>query len=93
MAAYQQRETMITSGIYQKGTSPEIDQAIELHGAIEEFLKQEEYDPCPMKETLEKLSALTGIEIPEEEFAISPGINNPTTAQIVDAAKSPLLSE
>jgi flagellum-specific ATP synthase len=86
MAVYSENETMITAGIYQKGNSPEIDEAIDKHMAIEEFLKQEEYEPCPMKETLEKLSALTGIEIPEEEFVEAPAIGIPTTAQIVDAA-------
>ena len=38
-------------------------------------------------ETLQKLSALTGIEIPEEEFVEAPAIGIPTTAQIVDANK------
>ena len=52
---------------------------------IGEFLKQEEYEPCPMADTLKKLSALTGIEIPEEEFVEAPAVGIPTTAQIVDA--------
>ena len=84
---YKSRETMITTGIYQKGSSPEIDEAIEMHSAIEEFLCQEEFDPCPMNETLDKLSALSGIQIPEEEYVENPGVHNPTTAQIVDAMK------
>ncbi len=85
MATYAENELMITNGIYEKGKSAEIDFVIEKHGEIEAFLKQEEYEPCPMKETLEKLSALTGIEIPEEEFSETPAIGIPTTAQIVDA--------
>ena len=88
MATYSDNETMITAGIYQKGNSPEIDEAIDKHGEIEEFLKQEEYEPCPMAETLKKLSALTGIEIPEEEFVEAPAVGIPTTAQIVDANTS-----
>ena len=92
MATYSDNETMITAGIYQKGNSPEIDIAIDKHGAIEEFLKQEEYEPCPMADTLKKLSALTGIEIPEEEFVESPAIGIPTTAQIVDA-NTPVVNE
>ena len=87
MATYSENETMITAGIYQKGNSPEIDQAIDKHGEIEEFLKQEEYEPCPMAETLKKLSALTGVEIPEEEFVEAPALDIPYTAQIVDANK------
>ena len=78
MATYSDNETMITAGIYQKGNSPEIDEAINKHGEIEEFLKQEEY---------EKLSTLTGIEIPEEEFVEAPALDIPYTAQIVDANK------
>ena len=38
-----------------------------------------------MAETLKKLSALTEIEIPEEEFVEAPAIGIPTTAQIVDS--------
>ena len=87
MATYSDNETMITAGIYQKGNSPEIDLAIDKHMEIEEFLKQEEYEPCPMAETLKKLSALTGIEIPENEYVEAPALDIPYTAQIVDANK------
>ena len=68
MANYAEQEEMIVAGVYQKGNSPEVDEAIEKHQAIEEFLCQEEYEPCPMKDTLDKLSELTGIQIPEEEY-------------------------
>lgn len=87
MATYSENETMITAGIYVKGNSPEIDIAIDKHMAIEDFLKQEEYEPCPINETLDKLSALTGIEIPQEEYVERPAVGIPTTAQIVDASK------
>lgn len=87
MATYSENETMITSGIYVKGNSPEIDIAIDKHMAIEEFLKQEEYEPCPINETLDKLAALSGIEIPQEEYIERPAAGIPTTAQIVDASK------
>src|SRR5574344_1039784 len=72
MSTYQDRETMITTGIYQKGNNAEIDEAIDKHSAIEDFLKQEETEQCSMKDTLDKLSALTGIEIPEEEYSEKP---------------------
>ncbi len=88
MSTYTENETMITAGIYQKGNSPSIDIAIDKHEDIEEFLKQEEYEPCPINETLDKLSALTGIEIPQEEYVENPAINIPTTAQIVDNANN-----
>ena len=87
MANYADKETMITAGIYQKGGSPDIDLAIDKHAEIEEFLKQEEYEQCPIEDTLEKLSALTGIDIPEEEFVEQPALNALTTADIVDNMK------
>ena len=87
MATYQENETMITAGIYQKGNSPEVDEAIAKHAAIEEFLKQEEYEPCPIEDTLSKLAAITGIDIPEEEFVENPAVGIPNTAQIVDSQK------
>ena len=87
MAAYAERETMITAGIYQKGNSPEVDLAIDKHDEIEEFLKQEEYERCSIEDTLNKLSALTGIEIPDEEYEENAGANNQSVAQIVDELK------
>ena len=87
MATYQENETMISAGIYQKGNSSSIDEAIDKHEAIEEFLKQDEYEPCPMEETLKKFSELTGIDIPEDEYVESPASLIPSTAQIVDASK------
>ncbi|MBE6355286.1 FliI/YscN family ATPase [Treponema sp.] len=72
MATYAQQEEMIIAGVYQKGNSPEIDEAIEHHQAIEEFLCQEEYEESSMEQTLQKLSVLSGIEIPPEEYTSQP---------------------
>lgn len=77
MATYQDNATMITSGIYEKGNSPVIDKAIDKHEAIEEFLKQEIEEHCTMEDTLNKLSQLTEIEIPEEEYSEQPGLIKP----------------
>ena len=93
MATYRDNATMITAGIYQKGNSASIDAAIDKHDEIEEFLKQEEFEPCPMNETLDKMAALMGVEIPEEEYVEAPALNRPTTAQIVDAQKAVTESE
>ena len=87
MATYQENETMITAGIYENGKSPVIDEAIQKHEEIEAFLKQEEYEPSSMEETLKKLAEIAQIEIPEEEFCEQPALNNPSTAEIVDQAK------
>lgn len=72
MAVYQNNVKMINAGIYEKGNSASIDNAIDKHDAIEEFLKQEEDEKCSMKDTLDKLSALTGVEIPETEYDENP---------------------
>ena len=87
MATYQENETMITAGIYQKGNSAQIDAAIDMHEPIEDFLKQEEYEPCPLEETLNKMSLLSGLEIPQEEYVESPALAIPSTAQLVDEQK------
>lgn len=76
MATYAQQEEVIIDGIYQKGNSLEIDEAIDHHQAIEDFLCQEEYSPSSMEKTLKKLSDLSGIEIPPEEYVESPLTNN-----------------
>lgn len=72
MADYAEQEDMIIAGVYQKGNSPQIDAAIDKHEAIEEFLCQEEYEQCPIEETLSKLSLLSGIDIPEIECSENP---------------------
>ena len=77
---------LITAGIYQKGNSPVVDEAIDKHEQIEEFLKQEEFELSEISETLTKLSAIAEIEIPEEEFVEKPAEKILSTAQIVDNA-------
>ena len=72
MAVYHNNAKMINNGIYEKGNSPQIDAAIDSHDAIEDFLKQEEYQPCTIKDTLDMLSSLTGIEIPLSEYSEIP---------------------
>lgn len=72
MALYEQNEDMITAGVYQKGVSAQMDDAIDKHAAIEDFLMQDEYEACPIEDTLQKLSSLTGIEIPKEEYKETP---------------------
>ena len=72
MADYAEQEEMILAGVYQKGNSPAIDMAIDKHAAIEEFLCQEEREHCTIEDTLKKLSALSGIDIPPSEYVESP---------------------
>ncbi len=83
MSAYENNELMITTGAYEKGNSTIIDKAIEMHEDVEEFLKQEEFEHCTMEDSLNKLSELSGIEIPENEMNEDAGILNKSTVQIV----------
>ena len=68
MAAYAQSEDMITVGAYQKGSNAEVDAAIELHPAIENFLMQEEAEKTTIEKTLTDFGKLAGIEIPADEW-------------------------
>ena len=74
MATYQNNALMINSGMYTKGDSPAIDEAIDKYDEIEEFLKQDEYEKCTMEDTLNKLGAVSGIEIPKEEYVEAPNL-------------------
>lgn len=74
MATYQNNALMINSGMYTKGDSAAIDEAIDKYDEIEEFLKQDEYEKCTMEDTLNKLGAVAGIEIPKEEYVEAPNL-------------------
>ena len=69
MASYARAEDLISVGAYQNGSNPEIDESIRKHTPIENFLVQEVDEPSTLEETLKAMSAVTGIEIPEEEMA------------------------
>ena len=71
MASYARAEDLINVGAYHNGSNPEIDEAIAKHGPIEDFLIQEINEPASLEETLSVMSAIAGIEIPEEEMADS----------------------
>lgn len=72
IATYQEQQDMIMAGAYKKGSVAEVDEAIDMHNAIEEFVCQSEYEHCTMEDTLKKLSELSGIDIPEVEFSEIP---------------------
>lgn len=69
LSLYAENEMMITTGIYQKGNSIRLDEAVSKHDAIENFLMQDEYESCPITETIKILSEISGVEIPESEYA------------------------
>ena len=65
---YNQYETTTDSGYYSAEQSDELKAAIKLHEKIEEFLIQDETEFSRFNETIKKLSKLSGIEIPQEEY-------------------------
>ncbi|MDR2964968.1 MAG: FliI/YscN family ATPase [Treponema sp.] len=68
MAVYAKNEKLINVGAYHHGSNAEIDKAIEKHQEIEQFLIQNIDEPSTLEETLNIMSDITGIEIPEEEM-------------------------
>ncbi len=58
MAVYQEAQDLINIGAYQAGSSREIDEAIRLHGPIENFLIQNVDSHFNFDNTLEKLEAI-----------------------------------
>lgn len=73
MAVYEENEDMITIGAYVKGSSAEVDEAIGRREAVASFLVQEVEDKAPIGETLTRLGAIAGVEIPPEERAAAEG--------------------
>lgn len=68
MSIYAKSEELIEVGAYESGNNPNTDLAVELHPQIEEFLIQEEMENSSLKDTLDKLSQITGIKIDEGEY-------------------------
>lgn len=58
MAAYLRVEDLINIGAYQKGSNPEVDQAIKLYPGINEFLRQDTEEHFTFEETVDSLAKL-----------------------------------
>lgn len=69
IALYSEQEDFIKLGVYQRGNSTEIDEAIEHHEELEDFLCQDTHEHLTIEDTLQRLSQVSGIEIPKEEYA------------------------
>ena len=48
---------------------------------------QEEYEKCPLDETLKKLSELSGVAIPIEEYGEAPVVPSLGAAQIAEESE------
>ncbi|MDR2536086.1 MAG: FliI/YscN family ATPase [Treponema sp.] len=70
MSVYAEHEDLINVGAYHTGSNPQIDEAIQKHGAIEEFLVQETDEKVSLKDTLSRMAQIAGNPIPEAEMTI-----------------------
>ncbi len=55
---YQQNRDLITVGAYRRGSDPRVDQAIEQWPKIQEFLRQDMYEPVGFDQSRAELSGL-----------------------------------
>ena len=62
MAVYAEAEDLINVGAYAKGTSPDIDKAIEKIGEINDFLRQDIEDKADLEQTLNRLAEIAEVE-------------------------------
>ena len=58
LAAYRTAEDLVNIGAYQRGSNPDVDEALDKRWAIEEFLTQGVEDSWTLERTLEALTAL-----------------------------------
>jgi len=68
-AVYKEAEDLINVGAYAKGSNPDIDEAIERIEEINQFLRQEITEKTTFTETYNKMSKVSGVNIPEGELA------------------------
>lgn len=68
IALYDKYERIIDFGNYIDDKATELKTVIQKHKPIEEFLIQDESEYCDYEETIRRLSELSGIEIPQEEY-------------------------
>jgi flagellum-specific ATP synthase len=60
MATYADMEELIRLGAYRPGSSPEVDEAIRLHGPLEDFLRQQKDEATGLAEGYQALAQIVG---------------------------------
>jgi flagellum-specific ATP synthase len=60
MATYADMEELIRLGAYRPGSSAEVDEAIRLHGPLEEFLAQNKDDSTSLEQGYQRLEEILG---------------------------------
>ena len=58
LAAYANMEELIKIGAYRMGADPNVDRAITLNPALEEFLRQDKNDHTPLSQSFERLETI-----------------------------------
>ncbi len=57
-STYEQHRDLISVGAYQRGSDPRVDEAIEYHPRLLEFLRQDMHEKVPLADSLEQLRGL-----------------------------------
>jgi len=60
LATYEENRDLILMGAYRAGTDPAIDQALAAHGAITEFVRQDEDEAVPLGDAVTELVGVFG---------------------------------
>jgi flagellum-specific ATP synthase len=60
MATYADMEELIRLGAYRAGSSPEVDEAIRLHGPLENFLRQRKDENASLMDGYKQLEKILG---------------------------------
>ncbi len=63
ISTYENMAEMIRLGAYRKGTDPEIDRAIQIYPAIENFLRQKKNEPSELAKGYEELAGILGMSL------------------------------
>jgi flagellum-specific ATP synthase len=61
LAAYAEARDLIEIGAYVPGSNPDVDRAVAVRPALNEFLRQQVDDPTPQDQSFERLAAVVGV--------------------------------
>ncbi|HEY0959838.1 MAG TPA: FliI/YscN family ATPase [Novosphingobium sp.] len=60
LSTYETSRTLVETGLYARGTSPDLDEAIDQRANIERFLQQDRTKRCDLRSTLAMLAEICG---------------------------------
>jgi flagellum-specific ATP synthase len=87
MAVYEENEDMVTIGAYVKGSNPAVDESIAKHQVVQDFLLQAVEEKAPIGETIKRLAAIAGIEVPPAEISAYAATPTPQAGDAVAPAR------